>query len=76
MVDVPKGVSVAVALEAIGIEIIRSCNEGYCGTCITGVLAGLPEHRDVVLTDEEKARNDCFTPCCSRARGDVLVLDL
>ncbi len=76
LVEVPKGVSVATALETIGIEILRSCNEGYCGTCITGVLAGQPEHRDVVLTDDERARNDCFTPCCSRALGDVLVLDL
>jgi vanillate O-demethylase ferredoxin subunit len=76
LIEVPADVAVAQALEDVGIEILRSCNEGYCGTCITGVLCGQPDHRDVVLTDDERARNDSFTPCCSRALSDVLVLDL
>lgn len=76
LVEVPEDVSAAVALEQAGIEILRSCNEGYCGTCLTGVLAGVPDHRDVILTAEERAGGRCFTPCCSRALSDVLVLDL
>jgi vanillate O-demethylase ferredoxin subunit len=40
------------------------------------VLEGEPEHRDMFLTDAERARNDQFTPCCSRARSARLVLDL
>ena len=47
-----------------------------CGTCLTGVLDGKPDHRDVYLTAEEHARGDCFTPCCSRALSPRLVLDL
>jgi vanillate O-demethylase ferredoxin subunit len=64
------------ALAGHGIEIPVSCEQGVCGTCITRVLDGVPDHRDMYFTDEEKARNDQFTPCCSRALSGVLVLDL
>jgi ferredoxin len=63
-------------LLANGIEIPMSCEQGVCGTCVTGVLHGVPDHRDMFMTDEEHARNDQFTPCCSRAKSDLLVLDL
>jgi vanillate O-demethylase ferredoxin subunit len=59
-----------------GIEILTSCEQGVCGTCITRVLEGQPDHRDLYFTDEEHARNDQFTPCCSRAKSPTLVLDL
>jgi len=68
--------SVVQALQAQGVDILTSCEQGVCGTCITRVLEGEPDHRDLYFTDEEKARNDQFTPCCSRARGKTLVLDL
>jgi vanillate O-demethylase ferredoxin subunit len=64
------------ALAAQGVEIMTSCEQGVCGTCITRVLEGEPDHRDLYFTDEEKARNDQFTPCCSRAKSATLVLDL
>ena len=68
--------SVVDALAAVGVKIPTSCFQGVCGTCLTPVLAGLPDHRDMFLTGEEQARNDQFTPCCSRALSDELVLDL
>jgi vanillate O-demethylase ferredoxin subunit len=68
--------SVLEALEDEDIFLPVSCEEGICGTCVTGVLAGEPEHRDVFLTDAEKAANNQFTPCCSRSRSARLVLDL
>lgn len=68
--------SVLEALEDEDIYLPVSCAEGICGTCITGILAGEPEHRDVFLTDVEKAINDKFTPCCSRSKSARLVLDL
>lgn len=68
--------TVVQALAAQGVEIMTSCEQGVCGTCITHVLEGECEHRDMYFTDEEKARNDQFTPCCSRARSAMLVLDL
>ena len=64
------------ALAAHGIEIPTSCEQGVCGTCVTGVLDGEVDHRDLFLLDDEKARNDRFTPCCSRAKSPQLVLDL
>jgi vanillate O-demethylase ferredoxin subunit len=64
------------ALAEHGIEILTSCEQGVCGTCITRVLDGEPDHRDLYFTDEEKAKNDQFTPCCSRARSRTLILDL
>ncbi|CAN5454947.1 PDR/VanB family oxidoreductase [soil metagenome] len=68
--------SVTQALAENGIEVMTSCEQGVCGTCITRVLEGQCDHRDMYFTDEEKARNDQFTPCCSRAKGALLVLDL
>lgn len=68
--------SAAQALLAAGVPLSLSCEQGVCGTCLTPVLAGVPEHRDLYLTDAEHERNDRFMPCCSRARTPRLVLDL
>jgi len=59
-----------------GISLPVSCEQGACGTCLTRVIAGEPDHRDSYLTDEERCRNDQFLPCCSRSRSACLVLDL
>ena len=74
--EVAAGQTVVQALQAHGIEILTSCEQGVCGTCITRVLQGECDHRDLYFTDDEKARHDQFTPCCSRAKSAVLVLDL
>jgi ferredoxin-NADP reductase len=67
-------------LEAVeragGVVVASSCREGICGTCETTVLDGVPEHRDSVLTEEERAAGEVIMTCVSRARGDRLVLDL
>jgi len=76
VVSVPAGKTVIQVLAAQGIDIPYSCEQGVCGTCLTRVLAGVPDHRDLYLTDEERAANDQFTPCCSRAKTPELVLDL
>ncbi len=73
---VPPGTTVIKVLAEAGVEIPYSCEEGVCGTCLTRVLEGVPDHRDMYLTEEEQAANDQFTPCCSRAKSKVLVLDL
>ena len=76
VVVVPKDRSVVQALAAAGVEVQTSCEQGVCGTCLTRVLDGVPDHRDLYLTPEEQAAGDQFTPCCSRARSARLVLDL
>lgn len=68
--------SITTALAEQGVEIPVSCEQGVCGTCITRVIAGIPEHRDMYFSDAEHAANDQLTPCCSRARTPLLVLDL
>jgi vanillate monooxygenase ferredoxin subunit len=74
--DVGAQESVVQALQKHGIEILTSCEQGVCGTCVTRVLEGECDHRDLYFTDEEKSAHDQFTPCCSRARSAMLVLDL
>ena len=75
-VAVPPRLTVTQALSEAGIDIPVSCEQGVCGTCITRVLDGEPDHRDLFLTPEEHARNDQFLPCCSRSKSSMLVLDL
>lgn len=70
---IPGGRSVTEVLAEHGIDIPVSCQQGVCGTCITRVLEGQPDHRDLVLMGDEM---DEFAPCCSRSRTPVLVLDL
>ncbi|KOC19155.1 ferredoxin [Comamonas testosteroni] len=74
--EIPVGASVFEVLDQAGLDIPVSCEQGICGTCVTQVLDGIPDHRDQYLTDAEKATNKCFTPCCSRAHSKLLVLDL
>jgi len=64
------------ALIANGFDIPVSCEQGICGTCITRVVEGTPDHRDLFMTDEEHALNNQFTPCCSRAKTKNLVIEL
>jgi vanillate O-demethylase ferredoxin subunit len=63
-------------LEAAGIDVPMSCGQGICGTCLTRVVGGVPDHRDMYLSGEEQDANDQFTPCCSRSKTAVLMLDL
>jgi len=76
IVMVPKDQTVVQALAAAGVDIVISCEQGVCGTCLTRVLEGVPDHKDSYLTPEEQAANDQFTPCCSRSKTPQLVLDL
>ena len=74
--DIPADKTVVQVLESHGIDIPMSCEQGVCGTCLTRVLEGVPDHRDMFLTDDEQACNDQFTPCCSRSKSPLLVLDI
>ena len=74
--EVGAGETIAQVLQKLGIKVQVSCEQGICGTCLCGVLEGIPDHRDAYQTDEEKAANDQITVCCSRARSGRLVLDI
>jgi vanillate O-demethylase ferredoxin subunit len=64
------------ALTAAGMEVTTSCERGVCGTCLTTVLAGRPDHRDMLLTEEEQQAGDRMLLCVSRSLDPELVLDL
>ncbi len=68
--------TIAEALSDQGISVLLSCQEGVCGTCLTSVLEGVPDHRDLYLTEAEKAAGAQMTVCCSRAKTNRLVLDI
>jgi vanillate O-demethylase ferredoxin subunit len=73
---VPAGRSIIEVLEEAGLDVMYDCKRGDCGICRTDVLDGVPDHRDVVLSDEEKAAGDVMQICVSRAKTPRLVLDL
>jgi ferredoxin-NADP reductase len=75
-VTVPPELSVLEAVENAGIPVLSSCTEGTCGTCETDVLEGDVDHRDSILTEEERAANETMMICVSRCRGRRLVLDI
>lgn len=74
--EVPEQKSILEVLEENGFEIPFSCREGLCGTCVTNVCSGEPDHRDYVLSDEERASGKMMTICCSRSKSPLLTLDL
>jgi ferredoxin len=73
---VPPGTSILQAVRDAGLEVTPACPDGLCGTCETRVLDGEPDHRDALLTAEERAIGDTMLICVSRARTPRLVLDL
>jgi ferredoxin len=75
-VEVPTDLSILEALEDADIAILSSCMEGVCGTCEATVLDGIPDHRDSMLSDEERASNEVIMTCVSRSCTERLVLDL
>lgn len=76
VLPVPAEGTVLETLEDAGVDVLSSCRAGTCGTCETGVLAGEVDHRDGLLTAEERAAHDTMFVCVSRAAGPRLVLDL
>ena len=75
-VDVPPDTSVLEAVRRAGLPVPVACPDGRCGACETRVLDGVPDHRDDVLTGEERAFGETMMICVSRATSPWLVLDL
>ncbi|WP_330176908.1 PDR/VanB family oxidoreductase [Streptomyces sp. NBC_01498] len=79
-----SGLTVRVPPDRTLLDVVRevapdvgfSCEEGYCGSCETRVLAGVPEHHDTVLSDEERESGDTMMICVGRSASDLLTLDL
>ncbi|GLZ08829.1 ferredoxin [Actinomadura sp. NBRC 104412] len=75
-VEVPSGVSLLEALERAGVEVPHMCRQGVCGECRVGVLSGRPEHRDLFLSEGERAAGDAMMCCVSRALDGKVEVDL
>lgn len=76
VLTVPPDKSILEVVEEAGVRVLSSCQEGTCGTCETTVVDGEPEHRDSLLTEDEKAANDTMFICVSRSCSKRLVLEL
>ena len=74
--DVPADRSILEVLEDNGIEVFKSCEEGICGSCVSGVLEGTPDHRDNCLSAADKAAGNQIALCVSRSRSEKLVIEL
>ncbi len=76
ILDVRPNQTIMDALREAGMKPLVSCEQGVCGTCLTRVLEGTPDHRDEYQSDSEKATNEWVAICCSRSKSAVLRLDL
>jgi len=72
-VEVPPGASILESIRAVGVDVPSSCESGTCGTCKTRLLEGEPDHRDLVLADDEKS--EYIMVCVSRSKSPLLVID-
>ncbi len=73
---VPPDRTMLDVLTEAGVEVASSCCAGVCSTCLTDVLCGVPDHRDIVLTPDERSGNERVAVCCSRSLSDTIVLDI
>ncbi|MCW1935006.1 PDR/VanB family oxidoreductase [Pararhodobacter zhoushanensis] len=76
VLHVDAGKTILDVLIANRVSVPFACTEGTCGTCETRVIEGRPDHRDTILTDEERAHGDTMMVCCSGSKSARLVLDL
>jgi ferredoxin-NADP reductase len=72
---IPPGRSILEVLRDEGLDVSSSCEEGICGICETAVISGVPDHRDAILSDHERATNKVMMICCSGSKTARLVLD-
>jgi vanillate O-demethylase ferredoxin subunit len=73
---IPSGQTIIEVLEEAGVDVMYDCQRGDCGICQTDVLEGEPDHRDVVLSEAERASGKVIQICVSRAKSARLVLDI
>ena len=74
---VPSDKTMLSALREAGIEVLSDCLRGECGLCVVDVLGveGELDHRDVFLSEREKAAGKRICTCVSRvARKEPCVI--
>ena len=73
---VPPGKTLLDTLLDANVDVPYACSNGICGTCLTRVISGVPDHRDEFLSTQEKATGRSILVCCSGSRSATLELDL
>ena len=73
---IPPGKSILQCVREAGIQVPHSCEEGVCGACETRVISGTPDHRDTILTEQERQESATMMICCSGSKSPRLVLDI
>lgn len=73
---VPPDKTIVDVLEAAGVDVMHDCKKGECGVCSVGVVEGIVDHRDHILSEAERASNKSMQICISRAKSARIVLDL
>lgn len=75
-IPIAPDVGILETLRGAGLQLDSSCEAGSCGTCEVAVLGGIPDHRDLILDDDERAANDAMMICVSRSLTPELRLDV
>lgn len=75
-IPVAEEQTIADALQKAGYDVVLSCEQGMCGSCLTPVVDGIPDHRDEVQSEAEHASNQLINVCCSRSKTPTLTLDV
>ncbi|WP_046471301.1 PDR/VanB family oxidoreductase [Allosalinactinospora lopnorensis] len=77
-VTVPPETSMLDALHEAGAELMFDCLRGECGLCEVKVLQadGPIDHRDVFLSERERAGNGSLCACVSRVAGGDVTIDV
>jgi ferredoxin-NADP reductase len=73
---IPPGKSILQCVREAGIQVPHSCEEGVCGACETRVISGIPDHRDTILTEQERKDSATMMICCSGSKSPRLILDI
>jgi vanillate O-demethylase ferredoxin subunit len=73
---VPAGRTILDVLIEAGKDPLHDCKRGECGTCQVGVIEGIPDHRDFVLSPAERAEGKLMQICVSRSKTPRIVIDL
>jgi len=76
-VEVPPESTILDSLLAADVDMIADCRRGECGLCTARILScdGPVDHRDVFLSQAEKAENTKLVTCVSRIAGGEVTLD-
>lgn len=75
LIEVRRDQSILNALLEAGYLPDHSCMEGLCGACEVKIIEGEADHRDSILTAEEKSANKSIMICVSRVKSSKIVLD-